>query len=32
MMKNIDGREPSRAEMFIMTHKPKNEETKKIIV
>ncbi|QCD85890.1 putative transposase [Vigna unguiculata] len=32
MMKNIDGREPSRAEMFIMTHKPKNEETKKIIL
>ncbi|XP_027912157.1 uncharacterized protein LOC114171147 isoform X1 [Vigna unguiculata] len=31
MMKNIDGREPSRAEMFIMTHKPKNEETKEII-
>ncbi|QCE02934.1 putative transposase [Vigna unguiculata] len=31
MMKNIDRRESSRVEMFIMTHKPKNEETKKII-
>jgi len=31
-MKNTYGREPSRAEIFIMTHKPKNEETKEIIV
>jgi len=32
MMKNIDGRESSRTEMFIMTHKPKNKETKEIVV
>jgi len=31
-MKSTDGRELSRAEMFIMTNKPKNEETKAIIV
>jgi len=32
MIKNIDGKEPSCVEMFIMTHKPKYEETKEIIV
>ena len=31
-MKNTDGREPSHTKMFVMTHKPKNEETKEIIV
>jgi len=31
-MKNTDGREPSCVEMFIMTYKPNNEETKEIIV
>lgn len=30
-LKNPNGREPSRVEMFIMTHKPKNEETSRII-
>jgi hypothetical protein len=36
-MKNPDGREPSRVEMYIITHKPKNgnpvnDNTKRIVV